>query len=88
MPKIPRIFASTAILIFWAIGIVLSNSAFPSDFSASSSEWRNIRSGYEIPDQGYCDQPYIVKPKRIKRLRLYNRYLRTSEAIQNFYAKL
>jgi len=70
------------------MGIFLANAVLASDFHASSSDWRNIRTGYEIPDQGYCDQPYIVKPKRIKRLRLYNRYLRTSEAIQNFYAKL
>lgn len=23
-------------------------------------DWRNIRNGYEIPDEGYCDQPYVV----------------------------
>lgn len=23
-------------------------------------DWRNIRTGYRIPDEGYCDQPYTV----------------------------
>jgi hypothetical protein len=23
-------------------------------------DWRNIETGYEIPDESYCDQPYIV----------------------------
>ncbi len=27
---------------------------------ASHTDWRNIRTGYTIPDEGYCDQPYIV----------------------------
>ncbi|MBK9168851.1 MAG: exo-alpha-sialidase [Bryobacterales bacterium] len=25
------------------------------------SDWRNIATGFEIPDEGYCDQPYIVR---------------------------
>lgn len=24
------------------------------------ADWRNITKGYEIPDEGYCDQPYVV----------------------------
>ncbi len=27
---------------------------------AAENDWRNIRNGHTIPDQGYCDQPYIV----------------------------
>ena len=28
--------------------------------SSSSSDWRNIKNGFVIPDEGYSDQPYIV----------------------------
>ncbi|HEO72096.1 MAG TPA: exo-alpha-sialidase, partial [Candidatus Hydrogenedentes bacterium] len=28
--------------------------------SASQSDVRNIRTGFEIPSAGYCDQPYVV----------------------------
>lgn len=27
------------------------------------SDWRNIQYGFEIPSEGYCDQPYIVTAK-------------------------
>jgi len=27
---------------------------------ASEDDWRNIRTGSPIPDEGYCDQPYVV----------------------------
>ncbi len=27
----------------------------------AGEDWRNIRNGRKIPDEGYCDQPYIVK---------------------------
>ena len=30
------------------------------DTSAPEWDWRNIRSGLEIPSEGYCDQPYVV----------------------------
>ncbi len=26
----------------------------------SDADWRNVRNGYRIPDEGYCDQPYVV----------------------------
>ena len=25
-----------------------------------AEDWRNIRNGHEIPDENYCDQPYVV----------------------------
>ena len=28
---------------------------------ANAEDWRNIENGYEIPSEGYADQPYIVK---------------------------
>ena len=28
--------------------------------SARTRDWRNIRMGSPIPDEGYCDQPYVV----------------------------
>ncbi len=27
---------------------------------ANVADWRNIRAGHRIPDEGYCDQPYTV----------------------------
>ncbi|HOM16307.1 MAG TPA: exo-alpha-sialidase [Thermoguttaceae bacterium] len=27
-------------------------------------DWRNIRTGYPIPDENYCDQPYVVVTKQ------------------------
>ncbi len=27
---------------------------------AQSADWRNVRTGNVIPDEGYCDQPYVV----------------------------
>src|SRR4051794_36620953 len=29
--------------------------------SGAPSDWRNITTGFEIPSEGYADQPYIVK---------------------------
>jgi hypothetical protein len=29
-------------------------------YAASPQDWRDIRSGLEIPDENYCDQPYII----------------------------
>ncbi len=43
-----------------AIAVV---AAFAGPLSAENGEKgdpRNIRTGYAIPDQGYCDQPYVV----------------------------
>jgi len=31
--------------------------------SARTHDWRNIRTGYPIPDESYCDQPYLVVNK-------------------------
>lgn len=28
--------------------------------SLSAGDWRDIRNGSELPDEGYCDQPYVV----------------------------
>ena len=28
--------------------------------SVRAEDWRNIRNGHEIPDENYCDQPYVV----------------------------
>ncbi|HIQ22051.1 MAG TPA: hypothetical protein EYH34_12585 [Planctomycetes bacterium] len=28
--------------------------------AATGTDWRNIRTGHRIPDEGYCDQPYTV----------------------------
>ncbi|MEK7675032.1 MAG: exo-alpha-sialidase [Verrucomicrobiota bacterium] len=45
----------TFLLVGWlGIGAAL---AAPPD---AITDWRNIRSGWVIPDEGYCDQPYIV----------------------------
>jgi len=30
------------------------------DESILQKDWRNIATGYEIPKEGYCDQPYVV----------------------------
>ncbi len=30
------------------------------DAPALDRDWRNIRTGHEIPSEGYCDQPYVV----------------------------
>ncbi|HHW00443.1 MAG TPA: hypothetical protein GXX36_12920 [Clostridiaceae bacterium] len=30
------------------------------DESILQKDWRNIANGYEIPREGYCDQPYVV----------------------------
>ncbi|MBN2326677.1 MAG: exo-alpha-sialidase [Candidatus Omnitrophica bacterium] len=30
---------------------------------SAGGDWRNIRNGFTIPDEGYCDQPYIVVTK-------------------------
>src|SRR5690606_13813222 len=29
--------------------------------SAQQTDWRNIRSGWVIPDESYSDQPYVIK---------------------------
>jgi len=31
--------------------------------ASPSPDWRNIRTGLVIPDEGYCDQPYVVVRK-------------------------
>ncbi|NUM56206.1 MAG: exo-alpha-sialidase [Candidatus Hydrogenedentes bacterium] len=28
--------------------------------ASASADWRDVRNGYVIPDEGYCDQPYVV----------------------------
>jgi hypothetical protein len=37
--------------------VLLSGSA---EGQSGEEDWRNIRTGYEIPSEGYCDQPYVV----------------------------
>lgn len=34
--------------------------AAPAQSAEASRDWRNIANGSEIPDEGYCDQPYVV----------------------------
>ena len=35
--------------------------AVSSQAAEVTADWRNIRTGLVIPDEGYCDMPYIVK---------------------------
>lgn len=44
------------------LGTVLSGAAAP-PFPAASADPRNVANGSVIPDEGYCDQPYIVITK-------------------------
>jgi hypothetical protein len=37
--------------------VLLSGSA---EGQSGEEDWRNIRTGCEIPSEGYCDQPYVV----------------------------
>jgi len=40
--------------------IVLSLILFPLGPSLAAGDPRNVRTGHVIPDEGYCDQPYVV----------------------------
>ncbi|MBI1895952.1 MAG: exo-alpha-sialidase [Acidobacteria bacterium] len=40
-------------LLGWTLGATI--------LAAQSADWRNIRTGQVIPDEGYADQPYVVK---------------------------
>ncbi len=39
-------------------GSFCSSQAFCKN--TASRDWRDIRNGRPIPDEGYCDQPYVV----------------------------
>ncbi|MCL4190636.1 MAG: glycoside hydrolase, partial [Thermoguttaceae bacterium] len=51
----PRIVNPAALLI-----IVFSLAVSPAAKGDEMVDPRNIRNGRAIPDQGYCDQPYVV----------------------------
>lgn len=43
--------------------LAIRGSASAAPGESQPKDWRNIRSGSIIPDEGYCDQPYIVITK-------------------------
>lgn len=51
-----------SLLIAGWISITTQSLAAATDFSqlVGAKDWRNIRNGSTIPDEGYCDQPYTV----------------------------
>lgn len=46
-----------AILIFCASSALAAAAA---QEQAAPADWRNVAAGLPIPDEGYCDQPYVV----------------------------
>ncbi|MGW8256783.1 MAG: exo-alpha-sialidase [Thermoguttaceae bacterium] len=50
-------------LLFAALIAFLSLAGASSNFLLGADDPRNIRSGSVIPDEGYCDQPYVVISK-------------------------
>ncbi len=48
-------------IAFTAIIAFILTAAIEPVASAAATDPRNIRNGHVIPDEGYCDQPYVVK---------------------------
>jgi hypothetical protein len=46
-----------------AIQALLLTALCSTLYAADPGDWRDIRNGLEIPDENYCDQPYIVITK-------------------------
>ncbi len=65
MPLFPYSTAHAAlVLALWGSvpGCAGSSNAAGQDAAATpSTDWRNVRTGYEIPSLNYADQPYIIE---------------------------
>ena len=42
------------------VGLIIICVLLGMSHSGRAEDWRNIRNGHEIPDENYCDQPYVV----------------------------
>ncbi len=59
---IPRLLvAVVSILLLWSQHLAFAASPTGQPNSGIPANWRNIVSGWTIPDEDYADQPYIVK---------------------------
>ena len=43
--------------------VVASGGAIARGDASAELDMRDIQAGYVIPDEGYCDQPYVVITK-------------------------
>lgn len=43
------------------VGLIVASVWLPTKLAAQPTDWRNIRSGWTIPDESYSDQPYVIK---------------------------
>lgn len=48
-------------LILLLLFFLAANQTISQAEPSLTTDWRNIRNGHVIPDEGYCDQPYIVQ---------------------------
>jgi len=60
-----RYFAFAVVLscVLSTVRSAPSRHAFGGEFASPASsqgDWRNVLNGFVIPDEGYCDQPYVV----------------------------
>ncbi len=56
-------FGFTLIELLVVIAILIAVVLGPTIVSAAPLDPRDIRAGHAIPDEGYCDQPYVVVTK-------------------------
>jgi hypothetical protein len=58
--RVVRAKDAPMMIVRWVLSVA---ALLAVSFSAAygASDWRNIRTGREIPSQGYCDQPYVVQ---------------------------
>ena len=59
LPLIGGLFVTMAV----AVGAAAGAAPDVAHLSARTRDWRNILTGSVIPDQGYCDQPYVIVNK-------------------------
>ena len=59
MPSADRLLA--ALLVLCVANLPAAPVAAPKAKPGIPANWRNIASGWTIPDEDYADQPYIVK---------------------------
>lgn len=50
-----------SIFSFWSLNVAFAAAPTAKPNPGIPANWRNIASGWTIPDEDYADQPYIVK---------------------------
>lgn len=62
MKKLPRLLsAALAVGFSCSAALAASKETTPTTAQKIPANWRNIETGWMIPDESYADQPYIVK---------------------------